>query len=280
MCLLAFFKHSNLKINVISAWGGLCTPTFFQKPLIEIYSSEIPVYELILQRDCDRIFYYNGVTKHITEPSIIFLPHCMTDIINPIKREYRTKNYYDGGTTAFHFTCDIPLASTIEVFPCAQYINELQTLFSKLVQIHNDKLIAYESLSVSLLYQIFALIEKRNSSSYLPSEQYSLIKDSILYLDKNYLKASLDYSELANIAGISLTYFHRLFKKKTGLSPKQYILTKKLNHACNLLVTTHLSINEISEITGFSSAYYFSKIFKNHFSESPQSYRKNFFTMH
>ena len=120
----------------------------------------------------------------------------MTKVVKPAKREYKIKNYYNEGTIALHFTCDTQLASNIEIFPCTSYLNEIQSLFLKLNQIHNDKLLVYNSLSVSLLYQIFAMLEKKNSSSYLPTDQYNVIKDSISYLvlwhyrfteDKEYL---------------------------------------------------------------------------------------------
>jgi len=273
---LSFFNKTDLKINITRVWGTIHTFDFTDNPFIETHSSEINVYELILQKTCNRIFYYNGETIHLTEAAVVFLPHCMTKVVKPAKREYKIKNYYNEGTIALHFTCDTQLASNIEIFPCASYLNEIQSLFLKLNQIHNDKLLAYNSLSVSLLYQIFAMLEKKNSSSYLPTDQYNVIKDSISYIDENYLDDSIDYRELAEISGVSLTYYHKLFKKKTGFSPKQYILMKKLNHSCNLLATTHLTINQISEMSGFSSVYYFSKIFKNHFSISPQNYRKNF----
>lgn len=277
---MSFFNKTNLKINITRVWGSTHVFDYTDNPFVEIHSPELNVYELILQRTCDRIFYYNGESIHVTEPTVIFLPHCMTKVTRPIIKEYRIKNFYNEGQIALHFTCDVPLASTIETFPCDKYLNEIQALFLKLKQTHNDKLLAYNSISVSILYQIFAMLEKRNSSSYLPGKQYDMIKDSINYIDKNYLDASLDYRGLAAKTNISLTYYHKLFKKKTGLSPNQYILMKKLNYACNLLTTSNLPINQISEMSGFSGVYYFSKIFKSHFLVSPNDYRKNFYANH
>lgn len=277
---MSFFNKTDLKINIIRVWGNNHIFDYGDTPFVEIHSSELNVYELILQRKSDRIFYYNGDSFHITEPTIIFLPHCMTKITRPEIKEYKIKTFYNEGIVALHFTCDTPLATAIETFPCKAYLNEIQGLFLKLKQIHNDKLLAYNSISVSILYQIFAMLEKRNSSSYLSSKQYNVIKDSINYIDTNYLDASLDYRNLASESNISLTYYHKLFKKKTGLSPNQYILMKKLNYACDLLTTSNLSISQISEISGFSSAYYFSKIFKLHYYVSPQDYRKNFYKNH
>lgn len=278
--ILSFFNKTDLKINITRAWGISHPIDYGDHPSVETHSPELNVYELILQGSCNRTFYYNGESIHITEPTIIFLPHCMTKVTNPMVREYRIKTYYSEGIVALHFTCDTPLATTVETFPCKAYFNEIQALFLKLKQTHNDKLLAYNSISVSILYQIFAMLEKRSSSSYLSGKQYNIIKDSISYIDENYLDISLDYRKLAADSNISLTYYHKLFKKKTGLSPNQYILMKKLNYACNLLTAPNLSINRISEMSGFSSVYYFSKIFKKHFLVSPHDYRKNFYATH
>ena len=72
---------------------------------------------------------------------------------------------------------------------------------------------------------------------------------------------------------MTIHYYNRIFKKKFIITPKQYILTKKLNYAIDLLTTTNTPITAISEMSGFSSLYYFSKIFKKYYNMSPQNYR-------
>lgn len=52
-------------------------------------------------------------------------------------------------------------------------------------------------------------------------------------------------------------------------------MSKKLQYACELINTRHYNINEISEIAGFSNAYYFSRVFKNNIGCSPSVYIKN-----
>ncbi|MDW6004591.1 AraC family transcriptional regulator [Vibrio mangrovi] len=61
-----------------------------------------------------------------------------------------------------------------------------------------------------------------------------------------------------------------------GISYRDVLKKVKLNVACRLLTNTNKSVQEISEMTCFSSQTNFSRFFKNHRQLSPTSYR-NFF---
>ena len=87
------------------------------------------------------------------------------------------------------------------------------------------------------------------------------------------LRENIDCENLAKMCQISTSYYNRIFKKKFSITPKQYVLTKKLNYAIDLLTTTNTPVTAISEMSGFSSLYYFSKIFKKYYNISPQNYR-------
>jgi len=137
--------------------------------------------------------------------------------------------------------------------------------------------VGYKPLCVSLIYQIFATMQKMNNSSYIPNDQYNLIKQTIDYINDNYLKSDFNCLDLADMAGISMPYYNKIFSKKFNTSPKQYIINKKLNYAKDLIVSSSLSITEISEYTGFQSVYHFSRLFKKHFNMSPMTYKKHYF---
>jgi len=70
--------------------------------------------------------------------------------------------------------------------------------------------------------------------------------------------------------------FRRLFKQHTGLSPNQYLLEIRIRKAQSLLTNTALSVQRISEETGFESSFYFSRFFKQRTGLSPLNYRKAF----
>lgn len=275
---MAFFEHTDLKISITRVWGRTYpTPVYnSSSPRQENFASNISAYEMILFPASNHIIHYNGITKHINDSTIVFLPHPMTDIVNPPTKEYKVESFLDTGHIALQFTCDTPLATQIETYSCGHFEKDIIMYFEKLRKLWTLKPVAYNSLALSYLYQIFATIEKKASSTYLPKNQYDLIEPSINYIDENYLSSNIDCDELAKMCNISTSYYNRIFKKRFGSSPKQYILAKKLDYATDLLTTTNLSVTSISEISGFSSLYYFSKIFKTYYGLSPQNYKETY----
>lgn len=279
---MAFFEYDNLKIDVIRVFGRILDSSLQQKepstiPSFESYYNSVDFYELVLEPPCNRIFYYNGVKAPITDCSIVLMPHAATEILNPPIKEYRVEEYQFNGHIAFQFTCDTLIAENIEVYPCREYFDEIKPLFEKMRNAWATKGVGYKSTCVALIYQIFAMMQKQHNPSYLPNEQYKIIEKTIDYIDDNYLSPKLSCLDLADIAGISMPYYNKIFAKKFGTSPKQYILNKKLNYAKDLIVSSNMSVTDIAEKSGFQSVYHFSRLFKNHFNMSPQAYKKNYY---
>lgn len=88
-----------------------------------------------------------------------------------------------------------------------------------------------------------------------------------------YKKIKLE--DLAFLAGYSLSTFQRKFKSSFGTSPKQYILTQRLNKAKELLALPELRISEIAFDCCFEDPTNFSKAFSKAFGLSPTEYRKS-----
>ena len=64
-------------------------------------------------------------------------------------------------------------------------------------------------------------------------------------------------------------YFSRMFKKEVGKSPADYITEKGIERARQLLVSTNLPIQDISDCLQFCSRSYFSTVFQQLPSVSP-----------
>ncbi len=80
------------------------------------------------------------------------------------------------------------------------------------------------------------------------------------YIDENY-KNEIHLSDLAKIMNISTMYFANSFKSVFRISPKQYILGKRLTESQRLLLETRMSIKEIAYTVGFDNENYFSEFF-------------------
>ena len=95
----------------------------------------------------------------------------------------------------------------------------------------------------------------------------------------DYVEASLhqplQVSDLASVAGLSVSQFSRAFKKCTGQSPHQYLLHHRLQRAREMLARNRRSsIAEIAYECGFSSQSHMTDLFRAKLGVTPGNYRK------
>lgn len=101
----------------------------------------------------------------------------------------------------------------------------------------------------------------------------ALMKNVLSYIDMNYY-LDLNVSNLANMINVSKSYFHKLFRDKTGVSPLQYINNVRVKQAKDILRKTNASIVDVSATVGFEDVRYFSRLFKKSTGMSPNKYRQ------
>jgi AraC family transcriptional regulator len=87
-----------------------------------------------------------------------------------------------------------------------------------------------------------------------------------------HLDQDLTLATLAAIAHMSQSYFSRLFKHSTGLSPHQYVIQCRIDRAKHLLGQGKLSIAEIAYQLGFTHQSHFSHHFKRLVGSSPKAF--------
>lgn len=90
---------------------------------------------------------------------------------------------------------------------------------------------------------------------------------------RTHIQVPADLSQLAKLAGMSATHYSAVFRRQTGYAPVDYFLRMKIQHACRLLDTTSLRIEEISGTIGYDDPFYFSRLFRRIMSQSPRAYR-------
>jgi AraC family transcriptional regulator len=90
---------------------------------------------------------------------------------------------------------------------------------------------------------------------------------------REHLEQNLSITEMAQMTGMSPYYFSRLFKQSTGLSPHQYLLKYRVEHAKQLLKTTNLSIAAVATQSGFVDQSHLSRHFKRQVGVPPSQFR-------
>jgi AraC family transcriptional regulator len=93
------------------------------------------------------------------------------------------------------------------------------------------------------------------------------------YIEANLDENALQLSQLAEVAGVSLYHFAKLFKQSTGESPHQFVIRRRIERAKNLLRNPSTSVLEASVRTGFADQRHFAKVFRRLVGTNPSSYR-------
>lgn len=99
------------------------------------------------------------------------------------------------------------------------------------------------------------------------------IVKALEYVEKH-LHESVSIRDLAALTGWTHEYFTRVFVRTKGVSPKQYLLGRRIDRACDLLRLQSLSVKEIAYSCGFQSEQYFSRAFAKMIGVSPSKYRE------
>lgn len=122
---------------------------------------------------------------------------------------------------------------------------------------------------VQLLNHIIMATSKKNALKETPDNIQYLLK----YIESNYNKPlTLDY--LARFSNMSKYHLSREFKKYTGFSPNEYIISLRIDHAKTLIKNSNLSIYEIAQSVGIYDINNFTNLFKKRVGITPTLYRK------
>ncbi len=102
--------------------------------------------------------------------------------------------------------------------------------------------------------------------------QYHKIQQAVRYINDNY-RTDIRLPAVAAEAGMSLSHFSRIFKKVMGLSYQDYLNTRRITKAKNLLRASPRRIAEIAVSLGFADPTGFGRIFKKLTGQTPSAYR-------
>lgn len=173
------------------------------------------------------------------------------------------------------------MGSTLVVLLLQQ--NSKVTLFvyqDMLKQLSGDDVFMVEGEAVSDLYMLPHSVDsarfrlQRKESHGEKDETEKIINKSLKLIREEISDVDFNINSIATALHLTPAYFSRVFKKKMGITCMEFIKNYRVELAKDLLQGTDISIQEISEMTGYASVNYFSQQFKSITGVSPGHYRK------
>jgi AraC-like DNA-binding protein len=106
------------------------------------------------------------------------------------------------------------------------------------------------------------------------SRSYGDFVQTCVDMIQTHYKEDLTLDSLAAACNVSSSYLSKRFKGSLNCSPIQYLNKHRLEIACSLLLRSPMRIEDVAAEMGFSSANYFSRLFKSAMGVSPRKYRE------
>lgn len=175
-----------------------------------------------------------------------------------------------------HFTLGYPFDTiSPEIFQFEVTKEQQQLIHSITEQLIYGKVKFDQTGSLELYSLLFSLLHQIPANAWRNRVLDARVINGILHMDENIAEIEIANASLAEIGGMSVNAYARIFKEQTGYSPRKYLLKMRVEKACNLLHHSDLSIEQIASSCGFSDRYYFTRIFTRTLGVSPGVYRRN-----
>lgn len=128
-----------------------------------------------------------------------------------------------------------------------------------------------------LLNQLKKQSDEETSFAEITTNQQdqAFLKKATQVIEENFENIDFDTTIWSKDLGIGRTQLFNRIKSITGMTPNDYILSVKMNHAMIVLrQNNQITVSEIAYGLGFSNPAYFTRCFKKHTGVTPQQYRQ------
>ena len=231
------------------------------------------MFEIEIPIEKGGISYIDSEGRHITPDIVICAkPGQIRHTRLPFKCYYIHMILNAG--TLYDILTDIP------AFIETRRQEEYRKIFEKLCRhsdspLESDRIKAF-GLVLELVYLLDKDSKKQLYRDKLKSGNYEIIENVIKYIQEN-LTSDLSLNAVASYASLSPIHFHNRFKAATGKTLHEYVEEQRIKKAAGLLVSTNLTLTDISYKCGFSSQSYFSYAFKRKMKMTPREYVKDIY---
>ena len=131
---------------------------------------------------------------------------------------------------------------------------------------------AYHSVDYTILW-LRQLLLDLESLTLEDNQDHPIVKKVKKFIKDN-IYSKLDRQTIAEHVYLSPDHVGRLFKKETGYTLVEYIISQKVEKAKELIDENSYTIGEIAQKLGYDNFSYFSEVFKKETGYSPTDYKR------
>lgn len=183
-----------------------------------------------------------------------------------------TENWIECRSAAFDFARATGLIDPARpVLPSGP---EFEDIFGHIHRLATEDGLANQPQISTLGLELLALLSQRRELSSPARGDRLVERAQVLLMERCADNVSVE--AIAGELGVSYSYFRRLFRERTGVSPKQHLMALRIRRAQDILANTDKSIKEVAGLLGFSSAFHFSTQFQSLVGRSPSDFRRSF----
>jgi len=150
---------------------------------------------------------------------------------------------------------------------------QIFNIFDAIIEKTKTEVSGYQPMisgaALHLMGSLHAML-KQNSVEH---EDREILVNKARILFRTNIDRSFSPEQAAEELQVGYSWFRKVFKSYTGLSPGQYCIQLKIEKAKAMLSDPNLSVKEIAYTLKFESSFYFSKLFKEKAGMTPTAYR-------
>lgn len=245
-----FFEQDDIKLEVISVYKFN-----FEKGNEASEGRDYYMLSLRTAAEDKTEFEFGDKVYNLGKNDLIFIPPN-----NPYIR--KTKNEE---LIVFHFRSDNLMNNEVTV---------IKNINSKIADLFRDgyktAIMQQKNYKLKLKSVLYSILFELNEPLYR-----SEVKNAIDYINRNYCSNDFRISAIAQELHMSESHLRKLFKNETGLSPKEFCNNMRFERAAHLLEADYLSVENVSDMVGFSNVKNFSTAFRNKYGVTPSCYKRN-----
>lgn len=257
---MEFFKNNNYLILIKPFSTGIAHPSHWH----DYYE-----FELFLEGAC--IHSFGNSTQTLKKGSAYLITpiesHGIEFTSDSVVLNFRfNMNFFPPNIAEFISTLTNATADFNE--------EEMKYITERIERVYNDKFnsVFYLEMAQSILTEIIILFIRKLNIKKLSLTSVPLVQQATNYIKNNFRK-DLSLKTIALELSVTPKHLGSIFKQKMNINFNDYLNNLRLNYACNLLVSTDLSIKEIAFNSGYNSEQYFIYIFKKYIRLTPSEYK-------